>query len=113
MIDFISSTVSATGGANGSGLAGLDMITSIQILLVQDYDDQLRSMGNQIKGTTKAKQAYRQDIEKLQNLQLKPVRGEKKDKIYIYVLPNEKEFYSEEQLSKRVGKQNRRVFKRA
>ena len=83
MIDFISSTVSATGGANGSGLSGLDMITSIQILLVQDYDDQLKSMGNQIKGITKCKQAYRQDIEALQNLQLKKVIGDNKDKISL------------------------------
>jgi leucyl-tRNA synthetase len=31
-------------------------------------------------------------------------RGEKKEKIYVYVLPNELEFYSEKEISKKVGK---------
>jgi leucyl-tRNA synthetase len=32
-------------------------------------------------------------------------RGETKTKVFVYVLPNEKEFYSAEEVSKRVGKQ--------
>ena len=34
-------------------------------------------------------------------------RGEKKEKVYVYVLPNEKEYYNFSEISKRVGK---RVF---
>jgi len=36
-------------------------------------------------------------------------RGEKKENIYVYVLPNEKEIYSEEEVNRRVGK-NVRIF---
>jgi leucyl-tRNA synthetase len=32
-------------------------------------------------------------------------RGEKKEKVYAYVLPNEKEFYNSKEISKRVGKE--------
>lgn len=73
MIDYIPpATIGATSGNTGSKLNGIDILTSIQILLVQDYDDQLQSLGNQIKGTTKVKQAYRKEIEALQNFLIKP-----------------------------------------
>jgi leucyl-tRNA synthetase len=32
-------------------------------------------------------------------------KGEVKDKVYVYVMPNEKDFYSTEEISKRVGKE--------
>ena len=32
-------------------------------------------------------------------------RGEKKDKVYVYVLPNEKDFYNASEISRRVGKE--------
>lgn len=32
-------------------------------------------------------------------------RGEKKDKVYVYVIPNEKELYDEEEISRRTGKE--------
>lgn len=66
MIDYIPPTTVSASAGGGANLQGLDLITSVQILLVQDYDDQLRSMSNQMKGTTKVKQAYRKDIERWQ-----------------------------------------------
>lgn len=64
-----------TMGLNGGGfMAGLDLITSIQILLVQDYDNQLRGIQKQIKGAIAVKKAYRQDIEELQKLLTKKSR---------------------------------------
>ena len=32
-------------------------------------------------------------------------RGDKKEKVYVYILPNEKEFYNSEEISKRIGKE--------
>jgi leucyl-tRNA synthetase len=34
-------------------------------------------------------------------------RGEKKNKVYVYILPNEKEFYNSDEISTRVGKEVR------
>ena|SRR3990167_5231362 len=64
---------SSTGAPGVGGSFNItDFMTFVQILLVQDYDDQLRSMANQMKGISKIKNAYRQDIEKLQKFLMKP-----------------------------------------
>lgn len=80
-------------GLDGSGmLAGLDLMTSIQILLVQDYDNQLKHLGNQMKVANQVKKAYRQEIEKFQQLQTRQSQefGDFKD--YVRVEPGEEEF---------------------
>lgn len=69
MINYTPPTsINASGGAGGASLNGIDIVTSIQLLLVQDYDNQLQDMGKQIKGTMKCKQKYREEIQKLQTL---------------------------------------------
>jgi hypothetical protein len=82
------SQIAPTQGIQTNSFMGLDAVSSIQILLVQDYDNQLQSLGNQIKGTTAVKKAYRDDIEALQNLNLKPTKG-KGDNITIDLTEDE------------------------
>ncbi|MBX7148180.1 hypothetical protein K1X76_03780 [bacterium] len=53
---------------NSSSFSGVDSLIYIQLLLVQDYDAQLKSMGKEIKNITTLKGAYRKDIEQLQSL---------------------------------------------
>lgn len=73
MINYTSpASINASGAAGGANLGGIDIVTSIQLLLVQDYDNQLQDMGKQIKGTMKCKQKYREEIQKLQTLLTKP-----------------------------------------
>lgn len=79
MINISPSSINTSSANGGAGPSGLALITSIQILLVQDYDDQLQSLGNQIKGTMKVKKAYREDIEALQNLLTKKTVSGKGD----------------------------------
>lgn len=80
MTDLISPPSSTNGVTSaGSSFNITDFITFIQILLVQDYDDQLKSMANQMKGISKIKNAYRQDIEKLQKFLMKPSKERKGD----------------------------------
>jgi leucyl-tRNA synthetase len=53
----------------------------------------------------KQEEAKEKIIEDILNIQkIVESRGEKKNKIYIYVLPNEKDFYNSIEISKRVGK---------
>lgn len=60
-----------SSGLSGNGLlAGLDLMTSIQVLLVQDYDNQLKHLGNQMKVANQVKKNYRQNIEKVQKMQI-------------------------------------------
>lgn len=72
MTDLISPPTNSGVTSAGGDFNITDFMTFIQILLVQDYDDQLRSIGNQMKGIAKIKNAYRQDIEKLQKFLMKP-----------------------------------------
>lgn len=82
--------VELTQNIQGSGLnsdslmAGLDLITTIQILLVKDYDNQLRGIQRQMKGAIEVKKAFRQDIEELQKILTK---SSKKidDKFYVEI----------------------------
>jgi hypothetical protein len=70
-------------GINGTAMpSGLDLITTIQILLVQDYDNQLRGIQKQMKGAIAVKKQYRQDIEALQKLLTKQSK-KIDDKFYI------------------------------
>ena len=65
-LSLISIKSAETGNTNS--LKGLDVLGSIQILLMQDYNDQLSSLGKQIQGTLTAKKKYRQDIQEIQKL---------------------------------------------
>jgi hypothetical protein len=57
-----------TGLESTGTFSGLDLITSIQILLVQDYDNQLKHLGEQMKVANQVKKAYREGIESLQQM---------------------------------------------
>jgi chromosome segregation ATPase len=76
-----------TGGdLTGNGmLAGLDLMTSIQLLLVQDYDNQLKHLGKQMKVANQVKKAFRQEIESLQAMLTRPTReiGDHKDYVRV------------------------------
>lgn len=65
-------SVGATGATGTS--SGLDAITLMQILLVQDYDEQLQSMSKSIKEITSLKRGYREEIQELQKLLTYPTR---------------------------------------
>lgn len=80
-------------GLNGDGmLSGLDLISSIQILLIQDYDNQLKHIGSRMKIANEVKKAYRQDIETMQKFMTRDTRkiGDHKD--WVWVSNSEKEF---------------------
>ncbi|MBU0505922.1 MAG: hypothetical protein ABII18_07660 [bacterium] len=64
----IPTEIKATNFENKSALNGVDLMTSIQMLLVQNYDDQLKDTANQIKLTTKVKKAYREKIQELNKM---------------------------------------------
>lgn len=68
MIDFSAYINGAQNSGGAPQINGMDLIASIQILLIQDYDTQLSSLSKQIKGATKAKTLYRQEIEGYQRL---------------------------------------------
>ena len=70
-------------------LAGLDLMTSIQILLVQDYDNQLKHLGKQMKVANQVKKAYRQEIESLQKMLTRPTREIDDHKDYVRVEPGD------------------------
>lgn len=85
-----------TNSVKGSGLydsgamAGLDLMTSLQLLLVQDYDGQLKHLGKQMKIANKIKKAYRQDIEKLHRFLARPTEDKEGIKDAIKVDRGEK-----------------------
>lgn len=59
------------GGVSGSQNiygSGLSVVQQIQIMLVEDYDNQLKGLAGQIKGTTDIKKAYREEIQHLNKL---------------------------------------------
>lgn len=69
MVNYVSAvSTSASSVYDGTKLTGIDLITSIEILLVQDYDNQLKGAANELKGMINAKKAYRKDIQELQKL---------------------------------------------
>lgn len=86
------STVGGTGLDSTGTLAGLDLITSIQILLVQDYDNQLRHLGEQMKTANQVKKAYREEIENLQKMLTRETREFDDQKDYVEVKPGEEEW---------------------
>lgn len=103
MIEFIPLQNVSAQGLSGSELNGIDLLTSIQIMLVKDFDSQLKSLGKEMKGITKVKQAYREDIEKLQSLLTRKTEKvnskgkEKKDgKETVLLTPDEKELLNQD-----------------
>jgi hypothetical protein len=82
-------TIGATGLESNGTLSGLDLITSIQILLVQDYDNQLKHLGEQMKVANQVKKAYRQGIESLQQMLTRPTREFDDQKDFVEVKPGE------------------------
>ncbi|EKD41501.1 MAG: hypothetical protein ACD_73C00690G0004 [uncultured bacterium] len=63
---------------SGSG-TGLDAIMAIQLLMMKDCDEQLKSLGQEIKITKVLKTAYRKEIQTLQSLLLSPHVNKKGD----------------------------------
>lgn len=61
---------------------GLDLMSSVQILLVKNYDEQLLGIKNQMEAALVVKKQYRQDIEAQQKILTNP--SEKiDDKFYV------------------------------
>lgn len=85
MLESIAPQVTTPAGLNGSGfLPGLDLMASIQILLIQDCDDQLRHLANTMKAYKNVKQAYRKDIQVLQQALLgTTVKIDKKEYVKV------------------------------
>ncbi len=72
MISLENSHVSASSGIqNSSSLMGLDLMTSLQILLVQDYDQQLKGIEKNMRSALEIKKRYREDMEPLQKMMSK------------------------------------------
>lgn len=92
----IQDPVLGTAGIPG----GLDWLISIQILLVQDYDSQLKHLGNRMKTANEVKKSYRRIIENHQRLLIREPR-EMDDQDWIPV--SEKEFEELNHLQTFVG----------
>lgn len=75
---------------------GLDLMTSVQVLLVKNYDEQLAGIKDQMESALAVKQQYRKDIEALQKLLTK--KSEKIDDAYRISLdtPEEKDILRKE-----------------
>ena len=54
--------------SGGSAFCGPDIMTAVEMMLVKDYDDQLKSAAAEMKMAGKVKKAYRAEIEKLNKL---------------------------------------------
>lgn len=54
--------------AGGSAFCGPDIMTAVEMMLVKDYDDQLKSTAAEMKTMTKVKQKYREIIKNLNNM---------------------------------------------
>ncbi len=54
--------------SGGSAFCGPDIMTAVEMMLVKDYDDQLKSTAAEMKTMTKVKQAYRKNIADLNKL---------------------------------------------
>jgi hypothetical protein len=86
------SSIGSTGLETTGTLSGLDLITSIQLLLVQDYDNQLKHLGEQMKVANQVKKAYRQGIENLQKMLTRETREFDEQKDFVEVKPGEEAF---------------------
>lgn len=63
MLDSIHATPTLnTSAAERSLLNGIDVMSMVQILLIKDYDEQLRHTGSNIKGIVNAKKKYREQV---------------------------------------------------
>ena len=71
--------------SSGTGFfSGLDTMATIQILLIQDYDLQLRHLATGMRSFKNVKQAYRKDIEALQQALLgATVKIDKKEYVRV------------------------------
>jgi len=86
-----------TGGVTSTNIIhtsttpkGLDVLGSIQLLLIQDYDDQLTSIKNQMKGCVAIKKEYRAEIELLHNVLSRKTEKKGSDKLEsIELTPDE------------------------
>lgn len=83
------SHIQASGLNDSFSHNGIDLLASIQILLVQDYDNQLRHVGKMMKGGTAIKAEYRKVMEFLQNMmtrkteKIKDKDDKEQDAIYV------------------------------
>jgi hypothetical protein len=66
--NIVPAEIKATSFTDKTALSGVDLMTSIQMLLVQSYDDQLKDTAHQIKLTTKVKKLYRERIQELSKM---------------------------------------------
>jgi hypothetical protein len=89
MIHLSTPLVGSTDLESHGNLAGLDLITSIQILLVQDYDNQLKHLGEQMKVGNQVKKAYREEIEGLQKMLTRQTHEFNDQKDFVEVKPGE------------------------
>lgn len=71
-------TFSSTGNLPIGGSA-VEIMAAVEMMIVQEYDDQLRSMAQQMKQNTKMKKAIRQHIAELNQMAAKPVKDGKID----------------------------------
>ena len=71
MIELATTSVSKTNSTPAE-ISSVDLLLSIEIMLVKDYDSQLVSLRNQIKGQTEVKKRYRSEIEKFQEMLTRP-----------------------------------------
>lgn len=87
---FIQSSVQGVSTNNflsgGSALCGPDLMTAVEMMLVQDYDDQMRSKAAEVKTATMVKKAYRELIQKLNNMLCRPsqnvdIEGDNQDAV--------------------------------
>ncbi len=85
MLESISPQTLAPSGLQSEGfLPGLDLMASLQVLLIQDYDSQLKHLAQTMKAQKNVKQAYRKDIQALHQALLKQTI-KIKDKEYVRV----------------------------
>ncbi len=89
-------SISQNGLEGGGMLAGLDLMTSIQILLVQDYDNQLKHLGKQMKVANQVKKSYRKEIEKFQQMQTRQTFEFDKQKDWVKIEAGEESFLDRE-----------------
>lgn len=62
-----------------AGGDSIDLLTSVEILLVKDYNSQLVGLRNQMKSAAAVKKAYRKDMEKLGTMLIRQSKEVNKD----------------------------------
>lgn len=84
MIDInFTNGITGTGLNQDNALGGLDLMTTVQLLMVKDFDNQLRHLGREMKMMNQAKQKYRETIEQNQNLLLRESHDDKNPKVNL------------------------------